>query len=57
MNVIDEVRRDREDLARVLKKHSGIRKLLKTYIPIVPISFTSYCRMRKTKVPPKRNLR
>src|SRR5947208_8012236 len=33
MNVIDEVRRDREDLARVLKKHSGIRKIVEDLYP------------------------
>lgn len=33
MDVIDEVRRDREDLARVLKKHSGIRKIVEDLYP------------------------
>ena len=31
--VIDEVRRDREDLARVLKKHTGIRKIVEDLYP------------------------
>lgn len=33
MSVIDEVRREREDLARVLKKHSGIRKIVEDLYP------------------------
>lgn len=33
MSVIDEVRKDREDLARVLKKHSGIRKIVEDLYP------------------------
>lgn len=33
MSVIDEVRRDREDLARVLKKHTGIRKIVEDLYP------------------------
>ena len=33
MSVIEEVRRDREDLARVLKKHTGIRKLVEDLYP------------------------
>lgn len=33
MNVIDEVRREREDLARVLKKHTGIRKIVEDLYP------------------------
>lgn len=33
MDVIDEVRREREDLARVLKKHSGIRKIVEDLYP------------------------
>jgi hypothetical protein len=33
MSVIEEVRRDREDLARVLKKHAGIRKLVEELYP------------------------
>lgn len=33
MNIIEEVRRDREDLARVLKKHKGIRKIVEDLYP------------------------
>lgn len=33
MSVIDEVRRDREELARVLKKHTGIRKIVEDFYP------------------------
>ena len=33
MNVIEEVRREREDLARVLKKHTGIRKIVEVLYP------------------------
>ena len=33
MSVIEEVRSDREDLARVLKKHTGIRKLVEELYP------------------------
>jgi hypothetical protein len=33
MSVIQEVRREREDLARVLKKHAGIRKLVEELYP------------------------
>lgn len=33
MGVIDEVRREREDLARVLKKHQGIRKIVENLYP------------------------
>jgi hypothetical protein len=33
MNVVAEVRRDREDLARVLKKHTGIRKIVEDLYP------------------------
>mgnify|MGYP005847303677 CR=1 FL=1 len=33
MGVIEEVRQDREDLARVLKKHTGIRKLVEDLYP------------------------
>lgn len=33
MSVIAEVRREREDLARVLKKHTGIRKLVEELYP------------------------
>lgn len=33
MSVIDEVRCDREDLARVLKKHLGIRKIVEDLYP------------------------
>ena len=33
MSVIEEVRREREDLARVLKKHKGIRKLVEDLYP------------------------
>ena len=33
MSVIDEVRKDREDLARVLKKHTGIRKIVEDLYP------------------------
>lgn len=33
MNVIEEVRREREDLARVLKKHTGIRKIVEDIYP------------------------
>lgn len=33
MSVIDEVRREREDLARVLKKHTGIRKIVEDLYP------------------------
>lgn len=32
-DVIEEVRRDREDLARVLKKHTGIRKIVEDLYP------------------------
>lgn len=32
-SVIEEVRRDREDLARVLKKHTGIRKIVEDLYP------------------------
>jgi hypothetical protein len=31
--VIEEVRRDREDLARVLKRHTGIRKIVEDLYP------------------------
>jgi hypothetical protein len=33
VSVIDEVRREREDLARVLKKHSGIRRIVEDLYP------------------------
>jgi hypothetical protein len=33
MNIIDEVRREREDLARVLKKHTGIRRIVEDLYP------------------------
>lgn len=33
MNVIEEVRREREDLARVLKKHKGIRRIVEDLYP------------------------
>ncbi len=33
MSVIEEVRREREDLARVLKKHRGIRKIVEDLYP------------------------
>jgi len=33
MNFIDEVRGEREDLARVLKKHLGIRKIVEELYP------------------------
>ena len=33
MGVIDDVRRDREDLARVLKKHAGIRRVVEDLYP------------------------
>lgn len=33
MNIIEEVRLDREDLARVLKKHTGIRKIVEDLYP------------------------
>lgn len=33
MSVIEEVRKEREDLARVLKKHSGIRKIVEDLYP------------------------
>jgi hypothetical protein len=33
MNIIEEVRSDREDLARVLKKHLGIRKIVEDLYP------------------------
>ena len=33
MNVIDEIRRDREDLARVLKRHAGIRRIVEDLYP------------------------
>ena len=33
MNVLEEVRREREDLARVLKKHAGIRKIVEDLYP------------------------
>lgn len=33
MSLIDEVRREREDLARVLKKHLGIRKIVEELYP------------------------
>ena len=33
MSVIDEVRREREDLARVLKKHTGIRRIVEDLYP------------------------
>lgn len=33
MSVITKVRRDREDLARVLKKHTGIRKIVEDLYP------------------------
>lgn len=33
MSIIEEVRREREDLARVLKKHTGIRKIVEELYP------------------------
>lgn len=33
MSVIDDVRREREDLARVLKKHTGIRRIVEDLYP------------------------
>ena len=33
MNVIERVRQDREDLARVLKKHAGIRRIVEDLYP------------------------
>lgn len=33
MNIVDEVRKEREDLARVLKKHAGIRKIVEDLYP------------------------
>jgi len=33
MNIIEEVRREREDLARVLKKHAGIRRIVEDLYP------------------------
>jgi hypothetical protein len=33
MSVIDEIRAEREDLARVLKKHAGIRKIVEDLYP------------------------
>ena len=33
MSVVEQVRRDREDLARVLKKHAGIRRLVEDLYP------------------------
>lgn len=33
MSVIEEVRREREDLARVLKKHAGIRRIVEDLYP------------------------
>src|SRR3954462_551607 len=33
MSIIDEVRHEREDLARVLKKHTGIRKIVEDLYP------------------------
>ena len=33
MSVIDQIRQDREDLARVLKKHPGIRKTFEDFYP------------------------
>jgi hypothetical protein len=33
MTIIEEVRREREDLARVLKKHTGIRKIVEDLYP------------------------
>ena len=33
MSVVEQVRRDREDLARVLKKHRGIRKIVEDLYP------------------------
>lgn len=33
MSVIDEVRRERENLARVLKKHTGIRRIVEDLYP------------------------
>lgn len=33
MSLIDDVRKEREDLARVLKKHSGIRKIVEELYP------------------------
>ena len=33
MSVIDQIRQDREDLARVLKKHAGIRRIVEDLYP------------------------
>ena len=33
MNIIDEVRTDREELARVLKRHLGIRRVVEDLYP------------------------
>jgi len=33
MNVIEEVRREREELARVLKRHRGIRRVVEDLYP------------------------
>ena len=33
MSVINDVRAEREDLARVLEKHSGIRKIVEDLYP------------------------
>ena len=33
MNVVNEVHRDREDLARVLKRHTGIRRIVEDLYP------------------------
>ncbi len=33
MSLIDDVRKEREDLARVLKKHRGIRKIVEELYP------------------------
>ena len=33
MTIIAEVRKDREDLARVLKKHTGIRRIVEDLYP------------------------
>ncbi|MDO9012003.1 MAG: hypothetical protein Q7U78_09395 [Gallionella sp.] len=33
MSIVEEVRREREDLARVLKKHTGIRKIVEDLYP------------------------
>src|SRR5579859_6590651 len=33
MTIIEEVRREREDLARVLKRHTGIRKIVEDLYP------------------------